>query len=299
MNKSCEEEAQAKWAEGQTLIGKRSLFHKRDNIEKAMKCYEDAANLWHSAANYQRAAEAYEKVALHCFADEESRRESLRHLNMAGQNYSQAQQYVKAIEMKVKYIEAARRYGKAREMGSRCEEIADLYKTMGNKEKAIEYLRNAIECYTGEPNGAITARKTNHRLANLLVELGQYAEAAVIFEAIGMGHLESGLTKFSARDRFLDAFACLLAIGDYTKTEEALRNYTSVDPTLAGTMEEELMRGVQDAVVNGDVDEFTKAVYKYHQVKKMDEMLINIFLKVKTDMVGGDAEEDGASSDEL
>lgn len=126
------------------------------------------------------------------------------------------------------------------------------------------------------------------------------------FASIGNSSLDNQLTKFSARNYFLQAVLCALARDDSVAAERALEEYKSRDYSFEASNEGKLASALVDAVSRQDATAYTDAVYQFDSIKKLDPWHTNLLLAIKRLLGGGaqaavgadavEASEGGASA---
>lgn len=91
-------------------------------------------------------------------------------------------------------------------------EIAEIYEqTLHNPQQAIKFYLSAADRYSIDDSTA-TAQGCTIKAATILGEIGNYEEAAKLFEGIAEEMDNNQLTKYSVKDYLLRAGLCRLCL---------------------------------------------------------------------------------------
>jgi len=273
--------ANALMAEGESLLRRGSIWGFMDPTKK----YEDgkdkfqkAANIYKMNKSWENAAKAYERVgdmSEHLDAPHEAIASQTEAAEMYARfDKKRATQLYKSIA--TKNCEAGR-FQRAAQMldlaGALLEEDADL--------------GEAVECYAKAADYHFSDRanskgnKSLEKVAFLSTDLGNYGDAAKIFEQLGYSSLESTLLKFGAKKHFLHAGFCFLAKGDVVAAQVGLGRYLAADPTLKDTREHKLFAELISCYENLDLDTFTSSLAEFDRVMTLDRWETSILLRIK------------------
>jgi alpha-soluble NSF attachment protein len=116
----------------------------------------------------------------------------------------------------------------------------------------------------------------------------KYGKAIENFEKVARSSVSNNLMKWSVKDYFLKAGLCLLAIRDKSRTEKALEDYLSLDPTFLNTREHQLLVDLHEASHALDVDVFIAKLKAYEQMSSLDKWKVTMMLRIKTRMENAD-----------
>lgn len=168
-------------------------------------------------------------------------------------------------------------------------DVADTLEKGGDAAAACEFYEQAADLFAGEEQHS-EATRCRLKVAALSAEAGRYNVAATLFEDAARAAVDSPLLKFGAKGHLLNAGVCLLAGGGAgPDLDTALDRYESVDPTLAGSREGDLLRALATAASTRDVDAFTSALAGFDAVTRLDAWKTALLLRAKRGLEGGGA----------
>lgn len=186
-----------------------------------------------------------------------------------------------AVAALQKTIELYQQKGKFRQAADREKEIAGiLQQEGGDLQGALEAYERAGDLYSSEDAQA-TANSCFKEAAEIAATLQQYPRAIKHFENVAQASLSSALTRYSVKDYYLKAALSWLATADVVSTKRALEQYTTQDPTFAGTREAKFVESITDAFDGGDSEAFTDAVAEYDRLTKLDAWKTGVLLAIK------------------
>lgn len=258
----------------------RSMFGSSGGEEEAADMYVKAANSFKLAKAWGLAGEAFEKAAK-AF---ESSSSSLSY-EAASKYADAAKAYKNGPQERAvpAYNNAIRLYtdaGRFQQCARLSKELAELHDANDDKEKAIAAYKSAADFYDGE-DAKSNANSMRAKVAMLTGTLGNYAEAAELYEGIASDALQSNMLKYMARDHLLRAGICRLCIGDAVGSRRALEQYGSMDATFVESREGKLLEAIVTSAEEGNVEAFTDALYNYDSISKLDDWKTSMLLKVK------------------
>lgn len=275
-----ESKAEALLQEGDRLLKRSSIWGFVDpskKFEDAKEKFTKAANLFKLAKAWEGAGKAFEKSAE--MAEKlEMPHEAISFLMDAADMYSRIDKR-RAVHL---YKDVAT---KSCEQGkfSKAAQMLDLAGALLEEDD----IGAAVECYSKASDYHFSDRanskgnKSLEKVALLSAEIGNFGDAAKIFEQLGYSALESTLLKFGAKKHFLHAGICFLAKGDVVAAQVALGRYSLADPSLKGSREFNLYEQLCNAYEKLDTDIFTQALVEYDRVMTLDSWETSVLLKVK------------------
>ncbi|XP_002520820.2 alpha-soluble NSF attachment protein 2 [Ricinus communis] len=258
--------------------------------------YEDASDLFDKAANsfklaksWDRAGSTYVKLA-NCHLKLDSKHEAAQAYVDAAHCYKKttANEAIsclgQAVEMfcDIGRISMAARYYK---------EIAELYESEANVEKAMDFYEKAADFFQGE-EVTTSANQCKQKVAQFAAQLEQYQKAIEIYEEIARHSLSNNLLKYGVKGHLLNAGICHLCKGDVVSVTNALERYQDLDPTFSGTREYRLLADVAAAIDEEDVAKFTDVVKEFDSMTPLDSWKTTLLLRVKEKLKAKELEED-------
>ncbi|EEF41529.1 alpha-soluble nsf attachment protein, putative [Ricinus communis] len=258
--------------------------------------YEDASDLFDKAANsfklaksWDRAGSTYVKLA-NCHLKLDSKHEAAQAYVDAAHCYKKTTTNEaisclgQAVEMfcDIGRISMAARYYK---------EIAELYESEANVEKAMDFYEKAADFFQGE-EVTTSANQCKQKVAQFAAQLEQYQKAIEIYEEIARHSLSNNLLKYGVKGHLLNAGICHLCKGDVVSVTNALERYQDLDPTFSGTREYRLLADVAAAIDEEDVAKFTDVVKEFDSMTPLDSWKTTLLLRVKEKLKAKELEED-------
>lgn len=146
-----------------------------------------------------------------------------------------------------------------------------------------------------------TANQCYQLAAELSGELGDYQRSMELYQTVGEWSLSSALTKYSVKEYWLRAAICSMAMGvsafspfhsrpcfrnwgsrqDLVTTNNLLQDFARKDVTFPSTREAKFAHQLMVACEEGDVDQYTGAIFEYDKVTKLDNWKTEVLLKIK------------------
>jgi alpha-soluble NSF attachment protein len=247
-------------------------------FEDAKERFQKAANIYKMLKAWESAAKAYERVG--DMADQlDAPHEAIAAQTEAAEMHARydkkrATQLYKSIA--TKNCEAGR-FQRAAQM---LDSAGALLEEDGDSGGAVECYAKAADYHFSDRANS-KGNKSLEKVGFLSADLGNYGDAAKIFEQLGYSSLESTLLKFGAKKHFLHAGFCFLAKGDVVAAQVGLGRYLAADPTLKDTREHKLYAELMSCYENLDVDNFTSALAEYDRVMSLDRWETSVLLRIK------------------
>ncbi|KAL8154312.1 hypothetical protein V2J09_012072 [Rumex salicifolius] len=231
-----------------------------NKYEDAAEYYEKAANCFKLAKSWDRAGEAYSKLAS-CHMKLDSKHEAANASAEAAHAYKKISttEAVSYLEQSINLFLDLGRLN----MGARYyKEIAEMYESDENLEKAIIYYEKAADLFQSEDVNT-SANQCKLKIAQFAAQLEQYPKAIEIYEDIAQQSLNNNLLKYGAKGHLLNAGICHLCKGDTVSISNALEKYQSMIPSFSGSREYKFLADLTDATDEGDIAKFTDIVKEF------------------------------------
>lgn len=258
-------------------------------FEDAAELFDKAANSFKLAKSWDKAGSVYVKLA-NCHLKLDSKHEAAQAYVDAAHCYKKTSTNEAisclghAVDMfcDIGRISMAARYYK---------EIAELYESEANIEKAIEFYEKAADFFQGE-EVTTSANQCKQKVAQFAAQLEQYQKAIEIYEEIAKQSLSNNLLKYGVKGHLLNAGICHLCKGDVVAITNALERYQDLDPTFSGTREYRLLADIGAAIDEEDVAKFTDVVKEFDSMTPLDSWKTTLLLRVKEKLKAKELEED-------
>jgi len=199
--------------------------------EKAIDCYERAADFFKLAKKYSNAGEALAKAAvLYLKADN---RQDCACSYVYAAHYYRKTNMKEAIACLEKAIEQFVELKNFLNVSNHHSAIAEILEGQGDLEKAIHHYEQAVDYYK---------RGGSYFLSNLvLLNAGacaalmeDYPKAIKAFEEVGIFEANAGCFKYCAKEYFAKAAICHLCV-NVVDCQEALGKYVDIYPEFKGS----------------------------------------------------------------
>lgn len=267
-------------AEGERLLRRSSFWAFMDPTKKyedAREQFTKAAALFKMAKSWENAGKAFERMAA-MSEQMDVQHESISSQVDAADMYSRVDKkravgLYKAIATKNCELGRFQKAAQMLELGGGLLEEDDVG-------QAIDCYAKAADYFSSERANS-KANKCLEKVAFLSADVGNYGDAAKVFEQLGYSSLESPLLKLGAKKHFLHAGFCLLAKGDVVAAKMALGKYMVADPSLNGTRELTLYEDLCDAYENLESQKFSDALAMYDRIIPLERWETSILLKTK------------------
>ena len=250
------------------------------NTEDAIDLYSQAANNFKIAKLWSEAGNAFKKAAS---------------LNSSISKHESASQYVEAAtafkknnkEEAVKcLLEAVQVYeelGRFSIAAKHYASLGELYESddILNIELAVKNFQKAADYYDSEESTS-NANKFKLKVAHysaLTDTTEGYEKAVSIYEEVAARSIDNSLLKWSAKEYYFKAVLCTMCLRG--ESGEAITRYEEEFPSFMNTREHQLVAGLQEAINESNVDNFTVLVQEYDNISPLDKWLTSILLKIK------------------
>lgn len=258
--------------------------------------YEDAADLFDKAANsfklaksWDRAGSTYIKLA-NCHLKLESKHEAAQAYVDAAHCYKKTS-VNEAISCLEKAVHLFCDIGRLNMAARYFKEIAELYESEQNIEKAIEFFEKAADFFQNE-EVTTSANQCKQKVAQFAAQLEQYQKSIEIYEEIARQSLNNNLLKYGVKGHLLNAGICHLCRGDVVAITNALERYQDLDPTFSGTREYKFLADIAASIDEEDVAKFTDVIKEFDSMTPLDSWKTTLLLRVKEKLKAKELEED-------
>lgn len=261
-------------------------------FEEAGELYIQAANLQRINKKYTSAGELFEKAAA-AQRKADSIDEAGNTLIEAYKSYKDSTPMDAARVLK-ESIAIFTTKGQFRRAANFKMDLASIYEEQGELNSNKEYMNEAVshyeqagEWYASDQAQAL-ANKAFLSAADLTAVLGNYIDAAKLYENVAKKSINNQLSKWSLKDYFFKACLCYLAADDVVASKKAIGTFIDWDPSFQQTKEFVLLNDLFDAIDSRDAQAFSDKLYDYDQFNKLDKWKVSILSKIKNAIVEAD-----------
>jgi len=191
-----------------------------------------------------------------------------------------------AIEALLKAIHLYAEEGKFNMAAKYEKELAEMYEAELDTSNSLKHYEIAAEYFENE-NSPSAANQCLLKVAHFGATLGNFSRAVELFEQIAGTSVNNNLLKWSAKEYFLKAGLCNLALGDQIEAKKSLERYSALSPEFHGSREYNFLQQLITAYEKFDVDYFKKAVGEYSEISPLQPwtsaVLVTITEKLKSD----------------
>jgi len=254
-------------------------------------------NLFGCGKNYDEAAELYIQAGNQCLIQQDDRVTQL--YQKAAECYVADNNIYRAIDIYFKMIPymndkipivdkivtLAVSQGYWNSAAKATEMLASLYKEQFNNHQAIEAYQKAIQYHTYD-NKKYSIRSCSQQLGLLYLESGNYEKCIHIYEELATDALSEKLSRYVHPGYVIIIVICHLANSDVIGAERYLEQAQTDNPGLNNTYEGRFIQNIVDSVKSYDVTKFTQTVYDYDCLKKLDNILCKVLLKIRSFIEG-------------
>lgn len=166
-------------------------------------------------------------------------------------------------------------------------EIAEWYEEQGNYPEAMIHFSNAADHYNN-CESASAANSCKIKVAGFASLQGDYATAIPLFEQVATESLSNPMTKWGARDNFLRAGMCRLAVGDSVSARRALDRYRDQDMSFGSCREGQLLQAILDAYDEQALHQLQTVLSEYDSISPLDQWKITVCVQIKRALEGAE-----------
>ncbi|PAA78525.1 hypothetical protein BOX15_Mlig027212g2 [Macrostomum lignano] len=149
------------------------------------------------------------------------------------------------------------------------EEAGDLLAASQDQRNAIDAYLRAADFWSGEDSPA-NAAGSRAKAAELMADCGRLAEAAAVFEDLGVSAEQHSLLSFGAMDHLAKSCLCLLCSGAAGVGEKA-EQLAELCGSFKDTDELSLVRSLASATDARDVAAVDAAVSEFERFNNLDD----------------------------
>ena len=271
--------AKETYQQAQKTLGKWSLFSST-KYDDAAELFQKAGNLFKSSNDFLEAADAYQRAAeIHKKIDNQN--DCNNCYTNAAQCYRKAGKKDEAINIMSNVIDTHISNGKFNNAAKLCAELGDMSKEEGDYETAVKYYRDAINYYVND-NRPVAAQQLKSSVAEMLAFDSKYTEAAEEYEKIGMECINTGTSKWGAKEHFFNSVICHILNQDDIGAEQAIDRFEDVDPSVSSKRDYDFLKQFNIAVKNSDTDKMDQLLSTYTSIKKLDPTKKVLVERIKT-----------------
>jgi len=256
--------------------------------EDAAEAYSKAANLFKMAKKYDEAGKVFVKIA-ECQLKLDSKHEAASSFASAATCFKKSNNS-DAVDCLKSAVELFTGEGRFAIAAKNQKEIAEIYESEMDYEKAIEAYQIAADYFEGE-NSTSQANACLLKVAQYSAQLENYTKAIELYEQVAKSSLDNNLLKWGAKEHLHRAILCHLASEDLVGAQKALENYKSWDASFESSRECKFVQDIMLAVEKYDVDSFTQTIVDYDSVSKLDNWKTKILLKIKQGIANNATDE--------
>jgi len=257
-------------------------------FEEAAEAFSKSANLFKMAKKYDEAGKAFVKVG-EAQLKLDSKHEAASSFASAATCFKK-NSTLDAVECLKRSVELFTGEGRFAIAAKHQKEIAEIYETELDYERAIEAYQTAADYFEGESSTS-QANTCLLKVAQFSAQLENFQKAIELYEQVAKASLENNLLKWGAKEYLHRGILCHLASEDLIGAQKALDNYKSWDASFASSRECKFSEDIMQAVEKYDVDAFTQGVVDYDSMSKLDNWKTKILLKIKQGIQANSSED--------
>jgi alpha-soluble NSF attachment protein len=272
-----------------------------DKFEKAVEFFVKAGNAYKLAKSWPEAGEAF-YAAADCYKELGNFGDTGSKLKESGECFRR-QDAQRCVEVWKEAVEVYVESGKWNRSGDTMKMIAEMYeKPDAGGLMCEDPIMEALDCYqlaadyykNESPPREVATNNMLQKVATLSAQKGELPRAAEIFDEMARGYLDSKMLKFNARGLMMKALVCWMAHGDMVSVEQKLAEFSGLDHTMGGSLEDKFINEALAALKDHNKDAFGTAAAEYNQIKKLDPWMTSLLLKAKRSI----PEEEGEVEEE-
>ncbi|KAL0227735.1 hypothetical protein RCL1_003878 [Eukaryota sp. TZLM3-RCL] len=248
-------------------------------FEEASEIFVRAANAYKLRKEWKKAGDSFSRASECMKKCEGQEFEVGNHLASAATCYKKVDPSI-AVTFYKSASDTFASAGRFQTAAKHLKDAAESMKSDGEKQSAVELFLEASNLFESEEQSS-SSHACQISAADLSAELGNYVDAAKIYESIGLSVLDDRLRKFSAREHFLKCILCFLASTDNVAAKDALSKFNKSDSSFEQTREADLCKSLVEAVEEGDVEQLATAIYEYDSISKLDDWKTAVCLKIR------------------
>lgn len=242
---------------------------------KAAKVYEELKDEFSACTNYTNGAKSYKNSSI--------------------------KEAIKTFKIACEFHRDGGRFSSA---GKLFKEIAIMEEKEMNTKGAIEAYNEAADCFQAEDQ-TVTMNSMLLKIGELSAQEGDYKKAVEIYEKVANSSIDNRTQSYAVKDYLFKAGLCNFVIvaksgdtDDVKDVEEAMNKYKDMFPAFEGSREDTLLENCIDAFKKDDCEKFTDYVFKFDQMRKLDDWTASLLLEIKNVLKNGVSVVDGGDDDE-
>lgn len=243
-------------------------YMQKQQIKDALRCYEDASRVCASVKNY--------------------RDQSRFLISMYNIVINKETEYSQQ-ELLGRIIELNKLTGNNKQLAKYLCEQADMSMDAATK---IQLYSEAADLYRCESQ-PVMAQACVDKMCDLWQQGGQYREVieaidGLITECVRIG----GLRAYRVPEYCFRVCLCYLAEDDMIGFDRAFSKYNDIYGSLETSREGVLLKTIREQYNGYNVEEFTKAMREYNNIKRLDDKMVSILCVIKKKLEGSQLNEE-------
>lgn len=265
------------------LFSKWDLFN-NGYKEKATELYVKAAVQCKIAKRWNEAGQLYEKAGLiyrNNLKDNHQYVECCQQAAKAYKNESPTDT-LRCLNICITHLVEENSFN---QIGTYYNEIGEIYEKENKLEEAIKAYENA-EKYYRSCDREMQANKIILKIAHMHASMNKFNLAYDLFEQIISKSADDKVGSYTICENILKAGLCKIAyVAKDFKADDDINDmvnkYKNLYSRFDGSKECKLLGNIIKACCDGDIEEFTNAVFNYDKVYRLDNWLSSILLHIK------------------
>lgn len=254
-----------------------------EKYEKAVQCFEAAANLYRLDNKLDLAGEATEQAAL-MYLKLDSKYEAATALVKAAILYRKVNPTA-TIKLYQHAIEIYSELGKFPMVARNQLQLAEMYEELLDYAAAIHLYENAAECFDIDTN-AVSARKCLTKVAELSATLERYDRAIEIYQGLAQQQLTHTATKWNVSTTFFRTGLCYLANQDLIGLKRSLEVWKEMSPGFDRKREAIFLQNILTIIEEPSTPHrYTELCYDYDSASTLDSLTVALLLRIKINLI--------------
>lgn len=159
--------------------------------------------------------------------------------------------------------------------------LAEVLKDAHKYEEAIELYKDVMEVCETIPHCLNYKNKSILNLADIYINLENYANASIHFERYAYDVMKISLLKLQAKEYLFNSILCKFYDESVETIIHTIDRYCNDYPQFDSSRENKLLKGIIDAINKEDEDAFTDNINEYDQISRLKDWQVRVLLKVK------------------
>ncbi|XP_062021303.1 alpha-soluble NSF attachment protein 2-like [Rosa rugosa] len=265
------------------LHGWRVFGSKRDDIAELL---DHAATSYKLPNAWDKAKEMYIKLAKHHLKTKTEHEAAATAFVDAAHccDITSVDEAISCLDQGVDYLLDTGKFNAAATCSDKAarlyKEIAELFESQENIEKAIEFFEKASELPLNEELSSSVNYQCYEKAAQLAAQNEQYPKAIEIYENMATYSLNHSLLKHKVKGHLFKAGICRLCRGDDAAVAMA-KQYADSYPSFRDTWQCKSLEDIAVSVDKRDLTTFRDVVKKFESMTPPDSWTTNLLLRVE------------------